>query len=82
MIVEGDEDIGGRSLVIKKLKGRVLKMGEIQHVDFGKSEMDEENNSKADDKDELTSRGMTQSPNLFKKKSMLRYVPSWEHCLK
>ena len=59
MIVEGDEDIGGRSLVIKKLKGRVLKMGEIQHVDFGKSEMDEENNSKADDKDELTSRGMT-----------------------
>ena len=45
MVVRGDEDRGEIFLVVNKLKGRILKMGESQHVGFGKSEANEVENS-------------------------------------
>ena len=50
MFVGRDDGRGEKFCVVKKLKGRVLKMVESQHEGFGKSGADEVKNSDGDGK--------------------------------
>ena len=49
--LRGEEDRERILLVVNKLVGKVLKMGEIQNEGFGKSRTEETENSDGDDKE-------------------------------